>query len=45
VIIGEGIWPDHAFAGGIGFNILTGAEPGLPVARCFYDTSMWLRAA
>jgi anaerobic selenocysteine-containing dehydrogenase len=46
VIIVEGIWPNHAFEDGIGINLLTSADPGLPGGGAvFHDTSVWLRPA
>jgi anaerobic selenocysteine-containing dehydrogenase len=44
VVIVEGLWPNHAFAEGIGINLLTSADPGLPGGGAvFHDTSVWLR--
>jgi anaerobic selenocysteine-containing dehydrogenase len=46
VVIVEGIWPNHAFEEGIGINLLTSADPGLPGGGAvFHDTSVWLRPA
>jgi anaerobic selenocysteine-containing dehydrogenase len=46
VVIVEGLWPNHAFEEGIGINLLTSADPGLPGGGAvFHDTSVWLRAA
>jgi anaerobic selenocysteine-containing dehydrogenase len=46
VVIAEGLWPNHAFEGGIGINLLTSADPGLPGGGAvFHDTSVWLRPA
>jgi anaerobic selenocysteine-containing dehydrogenase len=46
VIVVEGIWPNHAFEEGIGINLLTSAEPGLPRGGgVFHDTSVWLEPA
>jgi anaerobic selenocysteine-containing dehydrogenase len=46
VVIVEGIWPNRAFAEGIGINLLTSADPGLPGGGAvFHDTSVWLRPA
>src|SRR4051794_5558682 len=46
VVIVEGLWPNHAFEGGIGINLLTSADPGLPGGGAvFHDTSVWLRRA
>lgn len=46
VVIAEGIWSNHAFEEGIGINVLTSADPGLPGGGAvFHDTSVWLRPA
>jgi anaerobic selenocysteine-containing dehydrogenase len=46
IVIAEGLWPNHAFEGGIGINLLTSADPGLPGGGAvFHDTSVWLRQA
>ncbi len=46
VVIVEGVWPNHAFEEGIGINLLTSADPGLPHGGAvFHDTSVWLRPA
>jgi anaerobic selenocysteine-containing dehydrogenase len=46
VVIVEGIWPNHAFEGGVGINLLTSADPGLPRGGAvFHDTSVWLEPA
>jgi anaerobic selenocysteine-containing dehydrogenase len=46
VVIVEGIWPNDAFEEGIGINLLTSADPGLPRGGAvFHDTSVWLRPA
>src|SRR6185312_14111143 len=46
VVVVEGIWPNHAFEEGIGINLLTSAEPGLPRGGgVFHDTSVWLKPA
>jgi anaerobic selenocysteine-containing dehydrogenase len=46
VVIVEGIWPNHTFEEGIGINLLTSADPGLPRGGAvFHDTSVWLRPA
>jgi anaerobic selenocysteine-containing dehydrogenase len=46
VVIVEGLWPNHAFEEGIGINLLTSADPGLPNGGAvFHDTSVWLRPA
>ena len=46
VVIVEGLWPNHAFEEGIGINLLTSADPGLPGGGAvFHDTSVWVRPA
>ncbi len=46
VVIVEGLWPNDAFEEGIGINLLTSADPGLPGGGAvFHDTSVWLRPA
>ena len=46
VVIVEGLWPNHAFAEGIGINLLTSADRGLPGGGAvFHDTSIWVRPA
>ena len=46
VVIVEGVWPNHAFEEGIGINLLTSADPGLPRGGAvFHDTSVWLGLA
>jgi anaerobic selenocysteine-containing dehydrogenase len=46
VVIVEGLWPNHAFEEGIGINLLTSADPGLPQGGAvFHDTSVWLSPA
>ncbi len=46
VVVVEGLWPNHAFDEGIGINLLTSADPGLPRGGAvFHDTSVWLRPA
>jgi anaerobic selenocysteine-containing dehydrogenase len=46
VVITEGLWPNHAFEEGIGINLLTSADPGLPRGGAvFHDTSVWLSPA
>ena len=38
VLVAESIWPNAAFAGGIGINALTGADPGAPTGgAAFHD--------
>jgi len=46
LVVVEGLWPNHAFEEGIGINLLTSADPGLPGGGAvFHDTSVWLRPA
>jgi anaerobic selenocysteine-containing dehydrogenase len=46
VVIVEGLWPNRAFEEGIGINLLTSADPGLPRGGAvFHDTSVWLSPA
>jgi anaerobic selenocysteine-containing dehydrogenase len=46
VVIVEGLWPNHAFEEGVGINLLTSADRGLPAGGAvFHDTSVWLRPA
>jgi anaerobic selenocysteine-containing dehydrogenase len=46
VVIVEGVWPNHAFEEGVGINLLTSADPGLPRGGAvFHDTSVWLGPA
>ena len=46
VVIVESVWPSAAFAGGIGINALTSAEPGPPNGGAvFHDTAVWVKAA
>jgi anaerobic selenocysteine-containing dehydrogenase len=46
VVIVEGVWPHHSFEEGIGINLLTSADPGLPRGGAvFHDTSVWLGPA
>jgi anaerobic selenocysteine-containing dehydrogenase len=46
VVIVEGLWPNRAFAEGVGINLLTSADPGLPGGGAvFHDTAVWLRPA
>jgi anaerobic selenocysteine-containing dehydrogenase len=43
VVIVEGLWPNQAFEEGVGINVLTSADPGLPRGGAvFHDTSVWL---
>jgi anaerobic selenocysteine-containing dehydrogenase len=44
VVIVESIWPNDAFTGGKGINVLTGADPGAPVGgAAFHDNRIWIR--
>jgi hypothetical protein len=44
VVVVEGVWPNKHFAGGIGINALTSAEPGYPNGGAvFHDTAVWIR--
>ncbi len=46
VAIVESIWPNAAFEGGIGINLLTSADPAKPNGgAAFHDTSIWIRSA
>ena len=46
VAIVEGIWPNLAFEGGMGINLLVSADPGKPNGGAvFHDTAIWIRAA
>ena len=46
VLIAESIWPNAAFAGGIGINALTGADPGAPIGgAAFHDSRVALSVA
>lgn len=45
VVIVESIWPNSAFAGGQGINVLTGADPVSPTGgAAFHDNRVWIRA-
>nr|VFJ66944.1 MAG: Anaerobic selenocysteine-containing dehydrogenase [Candidatus Kentron sp. FM]VFJ66991.1 MAG: Anaerobic selenocysteine-containing dehydrogenase [Candidatus Kentron sp. FM]VFK16604.1 MAG: Anaerobic selenocysteine-containing dehydrogenase [Candidatus Kentron sp. FM] len=45
VVIVESIWPNDAFAGGVGINALTGADPVAPAGGApFHDNRVWIRA-
>jgi anaerobic selenocysteine-containing dehydrogenase len=45
VVIVESIWPNSAFAGGQGINVLTGADPVAPAGgAAFHDNRIWIRA-
>lgn len=46
VVIVESIWPNSAFAGGKGINVLTGADPVAPTGgAAFHDNRIWIKAA
>lgn len=46
VVIVESIWPNHAFVGGKGINVLTGADPVAPVGgAAFHDNRVWIQRA
>jgi len=46
VVVVESIWPNAAFAGGFGINLLTSADPAPPLGGAvFHDTAVWLRPA
>ncbi|HEV2300643.1 MAG TPA: molybdopterin-dependent oxidoreductase [Stellaceae bacterium] len=46
VVVVEGLWPNHAFEEGVGINLLTSADAGLPNGGAvFHDTSVWLSRA
>src|SRR5215468_2119316 len=46
VVIVEGLWPNPAFETGIRINLLTSADPGLPLGGAvLHDTSVWLSPA
>jgi anaerobic selenocysteine-containing dehydrogenase len=46
VVIHEGLWPNSAFAGGEGINILTGADSCAPYGgAAFHDTKVWVEKA
>jgi anaerobic selenocysteine-containing dehydrogenase len=45
VVIVESIWPNEAFTGGKGINVLTGADPVAPVGgAAFHDNRVWIRS-
>ena len=45
VVISESIWPNDAFEGGKGINVLTGADAIAPIGgAAFHDTSVWIKA-
>ena len=44
VVVVESIWPNAAFAGGRGINVLTGADPVAPVGgAAFHDNRIWIK--
>ena len=44
-VIAEGVWPDDAYDGGVGINLLIDATPVAPAGgSAFHDTAIWLRA-
>jgi anaerobic selenocysteine-containing dehydrogenase len=46
VVVVEGIWPNKHFAGGIGINALTSAQPGWPNGGAvFHDTAVAITKA
>ena len=46
VVAVEGIWPDEAFAGGLGINSLIGADPAPPAGgAAFHDCAVWIAKA
>jgi len=46
VVVVESIWRNRDFAGGIGINALTSAEPGPPNGGgVFHDTAVWIKPA
>lgn len=45
-VIVESLWPNSAFAGGLGINTLISSEPGKPAGGAvFHDTAVWVRPA
>jgi len=45
-VVVESIWPNGAFAEGLGINALTSADPGFPAGGAvFHDTAIWVRPA
>ncbi|MFT4563125.1 MAG: anaerobic selenocysteine-containing dehydrogenase [Gammaproteobacteria bacterium] len=45
VVIVESIWPNSAFPGGQGINVLTGADPIAPTGgAAFHDNRIWIKA-
>ena len=46
VVVVEGVWPNAAFEEGVGINLLTSADPGLPRGGgVFHDTAVSVAAA
>jgi anaerobic selenocysteine-containing dehydrogenase len=46
VVIVESIWPNAAFPGGQGINVLTGADPVSPTGgAAFHDNRIWIKSA
>jgi anaerobic selenocysteine-containing dehydrogenase len=44
VVISEGLWPNSAFEGGEGINVLTGADAVAPYGgAAFHDSRVWVR--
>lgn len=44
VVVVEGIWPNDDFEGGMGVNVLTGADRAPPFGGAvFHDTAVWVR--
>jgi anaerobic selenocysteine-containing dehydrogenase len=45
-LIVESLWPNSAFAEGLGINALTSAEPAAPSGGAvFHDTAVWVQPA
>jgi anaerobic selenocysteine-containing dehydrogenase len=45
-IVVESVWPNGYWEEGVGINLLTSAEPGLPGGGAvFHDTAVWLEPA
>ena len=46
VVVAESIWPNAAYAGGKGINVLTGADPAAPVGgAAFHDNRVRIARA
>jgi len=44
VVIVETLWANRHFKGGLGINVLTGADPGGPIGgAAFHDNRIWMR--